>query len=202
MGPAFFVTPLHDSVMRVKVSLAGRQQHVPARNGKPVERPGRKASGLRTHVYGSGVTERNKAIPGAPASVKSPRGIAQVAVLRRSIGGSSSAAQGHPAMNLTKVVLAGAILGAALVASFSVVAGRSTQSFGIRLVVEDACHVDTARFVAQDHAGTTVAATTTTGVAVDCKAATPHRVDIAIGPVPMPSVDPPSEDATTLVISY
>lgn len=109
-------------------------------------------------------------------------------------------------MNLPKAVLAGTLLGAAVLASFPAVAGRSTQSFGIRLVVEDACHVDAARFVArrsQDRAGAVAAtATSTSGVDVDCRAASPHRVDVATGPVPMPSVAPASGDATTLVISY
>ena len=43
-------------------------------------------------------------------------------------------------------ILKSVLFGAALLASSSAVAGRASQTFGVRLVVEDACRVDAARF--------------------------------------------------------
>ena len=102
-------------------------------------------------------------------------------------------------MNLLKSVL----FGAALLASTSAVAGRSTQSFGVRLVVEDACEVDAARFLPnglQQARDATVAPAA--GVEVTCKGPSPYAVDVAVGSVPMPSIAPAEGDATTLVVSY
>lgn len=98
-------------------------------------------------------------------------------------------------------ILKSVLFGAALVASSSAVAGRASQSFGVRLVVEDACRVDAARF---EPARPRQAreARPAHGVEVSCKGASPYAVEVAFGPVPMPSAVPAAGDATTLVVSY
>jgi len=98
-------------------------------------------------------------------------------------------------------ILKSVLFGAALLASSSAVAGRASQSFGMRLVVEDACRVDAARFEParlQQEASHAAA----DGIEVSCKGASPYAVEVAVGAVPMPSVAPAAGDATTLVVSY
>ena len=93
-------------------------------------------------------------------------------------------------------------LGAALLASSSAVAGRTSQSFGVRLVVEDACHVETPRFATVDQQGRGGPWAQLEGVEVKCRMASPHAVEVAVGPVPMPSVAPAGDGVPTLVVSY
>lgn len=100
-------------------------------------------------------------------------------------------------------ILKSVLFGAALLASSSAVAGRASQSFGVRLVVEDACRVDAARFEpAHLQQARQPAAVAAHGVEVSCKGASPYAVEVAVGAVPVPSVDPAAGDARTLVISY
>lgn len=102
-------------------------------------------------------------------------------------------------MNILNAVL----FGAALLASSSAVAGRSAQSFGVRLVVEDACEVDAARYLPNPlQQVRDVAAAPAAGVEVTCKGASPYAVDVAVGAVPMPSMAPAAGDARTLVVTY
>ena len=98
-------------------------------------------------------------------------------------------------------ILKSVLFGAALLASSSAVAGRASQSFGVRLVVEDACRVDAARFepTRSQQARQPAAAD---GVEVTCRGASPYAVEVAVGAVPVPSVVPAAADARTLVISY
>lgn len=100
-------------------------------------------------------------------------------------------------------ILKSVLIGAALLASSSAIAGRSTQSFGVRLVVEDACEVDAASFIpGRLQQVRDTAAVPAGGVEVTCKGASPYAVEVAVGSVPMPSMAPASGDATTLVVSY
>jgi hypothetical protein len=102
-------------------------------------------------------------------------------------------------MKILKTVL----IGAALLASSSAMAGRTSQSFGVRLVVEDACRVDAARFAPERVAAHRIAAPMAAeGVEVNCKGASPYALGMAVGAVPMPSVAPAADDVRTLVVSY
>jgi hypothetical protein len=102
-----------------------------------------------------------------------------------------------------KIILKSVLFGAALLASSSAFAGRASQSFAMRLVVEDACRVDAARFE-QGRRPLSAAATSPAadGIEVSCRGSSPYAVNVAVGPVPMPSVAPAEGDATTLVVSY